>query len=485
MTKKHINILALVVFILAAFSINIYAINVTGKVTASGKPMAGVQITDGTNIVETDAHGKYCIDVIHNCEFVYYTLPAGYESPIENGIPVFFAKLNSTSKKQKINFELIKSTKSQTRHNLILWADPQVLETSEFDQLQEVIDDVNKTIATFQPEIPVHAISAGDNVFDRLNFFDNYKQLISQIKVPFYQVIGNHDMDYNNRSNELSDKSFKDAFGPTHFSFNRGSIHYIVLKDVFYYGFSYRYFGYIDENQLQWLEKDLKKVRRGSTVIVSLHIPTIYGESEKSDNYSTTLSNSVMNRDALYKILSPYNTHILAGHSHTNWHTQAAPNIIEHVHAAASGAWWQGEICVDGSPKGYTVYQIDGDSVTWYFKGINQEKHQQFKLYNLAADIKNPNCIIANVYNFDSKWKVRWYEDDVLKGEMTRYWGTDPLAATLYLPGKNKKYDWLSAGSTYHLFKAQPQNSKAKIRVEVIDRFGNKYSRELNNDKQE
>ena len=26
---------------------------------------------------------------------------------------------------------------------------------------------------------------------------------------------------------------------------------------------------------------------------------------------------------------------------------------------------------------------------------------------------------------------------------------------------------------------------KAKIRVEVIDRFGNKYSRELNNDKQE
>ena len=68
---------------------------------------------------------------------------------------------------------------------------------------------------------------------------------------------------------------------------------------------------------------------------------------------------------------------------------------------------------------------------------------------------------------------------------MTRHWATVSLAATLYLPGKNKKHDWLSAGSTYHLFKAQPQNSKAKIRVEVIDRFGNKYSRELNNDKQE
>ena len=104
MTKKHINTLALVVFILAAFSINIYAINVTGKVTASGKPMAGVQITDGTNIVETDAHGKYCIDVIHNCEFVYYTLPAGYESPIENGIPVFFCKVEFDIQKAKNQF---------------------------------------------------------------------------------------------------------------------------------------------------------------------------------------------------------------------------------------------------------------------------------------------------------------------------------------------------------------------------------------------
>jgi hypothetical protein len=476
--KKHV----LLIIIIFLYSINTSATLVTGKVTGAGKALAAIQITDGTNIVETDKNGKYSIDVATGKELLYYTLPSGYESPIENGIPVFFAKLKTDLQKQKINFELIKSEKSQLKHNLILWADPQILDTDEFEQLQEVIDDVNKTIASFPADVPVHAISAGDNVFDRLHFFDKYKQKISQVKVPFYQLIGNHDMDYNNRSNEMSDKSFKAAFGPTHFSFNRGNIHYVILKDVFYYGFSYRYFGYIDENQLQWLEKDLKKVRPGSTVIVSLHIPTIYGESEKSDDYGTTLSNSVMNRDALYKILAPFNTHILAGHSHTNWHTQVTPNIVEHVHAAASGAWWQGEICVDGSPKGYTVYQIDGDSVKWYFKGINQDKNQQFKLYNIGADTTQSGYFIANVYNYDTTWKVRWYEDGVLKGEMTRYWGIDPLAGELYQPGKNKKHGWLSAGTTHHLFKAQPQNSKAKIRVEVVDRFGNKYFRELNND---
>ena len=118
----------------------------------------------------------------------------------------------------------------------------------------------------------------------------------------------------------------------------------MVLKDVFYYGYSYRYIGYINENQLSWLEKDLLNVKPGSTVIVSLHIPTVYGESENADTYSTTLSNSLMNRDALYKILEPFNTHILAGHSHTQWNNIISEKVFEHTHSAVCAAWWQGEL---------------------------------------------------------------------------------------------------------------------------------------------
>ena len=350
----------------------------------------------------------------------------------------------------------------------------------EFALLEEVANDVNKTIASFAPEVPIHAISAGDNVFDRLHFFDKYKQVISNIKVPFYQVIGNHDMDYNNRSDAYSAKSFMEAFGPTHFSYNVGKVHYVVLKNVFYYGFSYRYIGYIDENQLQWLEKDLKQIEPGSTVIVTLHIPTIYGENEKPSSFASEMSNSLLNRQALYKILSDFNVHILAGHSHTQWFTQAAPNIAEHVHAAASGAWWQGEVCTDGSPKGYTVYEVNGDSVSWYFKGVNYDKSEQFKLYKTGADKNYPDCFIANVYNYDPMWKVIWYENGELKGEMNRYWGVDPLAAELYQPGKNKKHGWLSACKNYHLFKAKPEKANSKITVEVTDRFGNKYRKEIN-----
>ena len=290
------------------FEINAFSstIIVNGKVSCLGKAMQSIQITDGKTIVFSDRNGKFNIETSSDAVYIYYTLPAGYDSPIENGIPVFFKKINPELKNQRINFELIKAVKSQTNHAFILWADPQVLELEEFHQLEEVVKDVNKTIASFPDGIPIHTISAGDNVFDKLQFFDNYKKVISQIKVPFYQVIGNHDMDYNNRSNELSANSFSEAFGPTHFSYNVGNVHYVVLKNVFYYGFSYRYIGYIDENQLQWLEQDLQQVKHGSTVVVSLHIPTIYGEAEKPGNFASEMSNSVLNRQVLYKILSPF-----------------------------------------------------------------------------------------------------------------------------------------------------------------------------------
>ena len=285
-------------------------------------------------------------------------------------------------------------------------------------------------------------------------------------------------MDYNERSDELAAVSYERQFGPSYYSFNVGNIHYVTLKNVFYYGFSYRYMGYIDETQLSWLEKDLSKVKKGSTVILTMHIPSNYGESEGA-NYQTSLSNSVMNRQALYKIMEGYNVHFLAGHSHTQWNRQVAPHIMEHVHAAASGAWWQGDVSTDGTPKGYTVYEVDGDSLTWYYKAMGKNKNEQFKLYKAGADTSQPGYFIANVYNYDDAWQVNWYENEKLMGKMTRYWGTDPLAKELYQPGKNKKHSWLSAGSTYHLFKAKPVDKNARIMVKVTDRFGNSYTKNL------
>jgi len=478
---KH-KCITIVLFFFVIYSA-IYADNITvkGKVFSSGKGVEEVMITDGVNIVKTDKKGSFKIETTSEQNFIYYSLPKNYNSPIIDGIPVFYALLQKDKNEQTINFEIYKSDNSQTKHAFILWADPQVAEKSEFELLEKVKTDVKETIRTLSTQMPVHAISAGDLVFDKLDFFNDYKNVIKDLNIPFYQVIGNHDMDYNERSNELSDNTFTSEFGPSHFSYNVGNIHYVVLKDVFYYGYTYRYIGYIDENQLAWLEKDLQSVKPGATVVLSIHIPTIYGESKEPANYNYSMANKVMNNKALFQILNPYNTHILAGHSHTQWNTVISSNLMEHVHAAACGAWWQGEVTTDGSPKGYTVYLVDGDSISWYFKGVNRDKSEQFKVYETGTDVDMPEHFIANVYNYDPKWKVLWYEDGKYKGEMEQYWGKDPLATSLYKPGENKKYAWLSVGETNHLFKAKPQKRESKITVVVQDRFGNEYKKEFQN----
>ncbi|MDD2798830.1 MAG: calcineurin-like phosphoesterase family protein [Bacteroidales bacterium] len=481
--KRNLVVLFIVIGVYPLFGFNnSNHTEISGSVTCQGKGVKNVAVTDGISVVSTDLNGRYSISTTFDQSHIYYSLPANYETPIVDGIPYFYQSVDTTKHAQVVNFKLEKSKRSQTTHAFVVWADPQVYEEAEFDLLDKVVDDLNQSIAKLTTSRSVHGICMGDIVFDKAQFFDKYKQQVAKTNIPFYQVIGNHDLDYNNRTNELSAKTYNSKFGPTYYSFNVGKIHYVVLKDVFYYGYTYHYMGYFDETQLRWLERDLSLVKPGSTVVLSMHIPTIYGESEKAEKYSTTIANSVMNRSAFYKILAPFNAHLMAGHSHTQWNTIVSPTLYEHTHAAACAAWWQGELCVDGSPKGYTVYMADGDSLSWYFKGVGLDKSEQFKLYPAGSDSLYTDCIIANVFNYDPSWQVKWLEDDKLMGEMLQYWGVDPTAKSMYPEGKNKKHSWLSYGETHHLFKAKMVNPNAKISVEVIDRFGNKYRKTLMKD---
>ena len=284
--------------------------------------------------------------------------------------------------------------------------------------------------------------------------------------------IGNHDLDYNGRSDYRSDSTFCSHFGPSHYSFNVGKIHYVVLKDVFYYGDRFLYIGYLDEAQLGWLEQDLAGVQKGSTVILAMHIPAVYGDSAEGQTVAV-MRNSLQNRDALFRILDGYQVHIMAGHSHTQWNTVVSDNIMEHVHVAASGAWWQGSLGRDGTPAGYTVYRMCGDDISWYYKGAGMEADEQFRLY-LDSD-----TVAANVFNYDPDWKVEVCEDGIPAGEMEQYWGADPEAMRLYPAGQNKTYPWLSYGQTHHLFRWRIKNGTDGLTVRVTDRFGNVYEKRL------
>jgi len=476
----------LTLFLLLVFAVQLPAheglrhITVEGKICCQEEGIGGILVTDGEFSALTDSNGNYHLLSDSEKTFVYYTLPSGYESPVENGLPVFYKRINNENTDIFVrNFEIIKSEKNQEKHTFIVWADPQVIEEAELDLLKDVVSDVKESVSGMDPSSSIHGISCGDMVFDRLNLFDPYISVMSEAGIPFYHVIGNHDLDYSNITHETSSLTYEEKFGPSYYSFNKGKIHYITLNDVFYYGYSYHYMGYLDQKQIDWLKADLQLVPKGNTVIVSLHIPTKYAEAEKEPGLLEFQKNALVNAQVLYDLLAGYEAHIMSGHSHEQWNTVISDTIMEHTHAAACAAWWQGEIGIDGTPKGYTIYEVDGNKLTWYFKGVNKSKDEQFTLYPEGSDAEYADCFIANVYNYDPLWKVFWLEDGVVKGEMEQYWGEDPSAKVLYQPGKNSKYSWLSTGQTHHLFKAEATQKEAHISVQVVDRFGNIYTQDL------
>jgi len=450
-----------------------------GKVQAGGKGIAGVAVTDGRSVVVTDKNGGYEFKSHADADFVYISLPAGYEIPTSKGIASFYKPISKKEGTVSNDFNLQKLKTDDTKHNFVVWADTQMISKKDCEQLKaESAPDLKSLVQSYPEGSLFHGIGCGDLVWDKFDLFADYKEAIEMTGVPFFNVIGNHDMNIDARTDDYSAEMFKQQFGPTFYSFNRGKVHYVVLDDVFFIGNAKKYIGYITENQLKWLEKDLALVKPGTTVVLSLHIPTDTG-AVRRNKIKEEFGGTVSNRKQLYKILAPYKVHIMSGHTHFNESWEEG-NIIEHNHGTVCGAWWTGPICGDGTPSGYGVYEVDGDDVKWYYKSTGKGKEHQLRIYDRGRAKENPEEIVANVWNWDAKWKVEWWEDDQPKGVMQQRVGLDPWAAELYAgPELPKKHKFVEPTLADHLFYAAPSKNARKVTVKATDRFGHVYSETL------
>jgi hypothetical protein len=451
-------------------------VNIRGKVSSSGKGLAKVAVSDGYHVVFTEKDGSYAFASHHNADHVFLSIPSGYEVPHEKGIARFYEKIDKNAQQQWIDFNLNALPQNDDRHAFIVWGDTQIQGKGEAKQLLTISSpDTKATIASLGNQ-PVMGIAVGDLVFDHFELFPDYKQAVEIAGVPFYQLIGNHDQDYTARTDDGSQATFKQNFGPTYYSFNRGKIHYIVLDNVFFIGLAHQYIGYLNEVQFSWLEKDLQNVPKGSTLVVCLHIPVYNKIADTITNpKEQSLGAMTSNREALFSMLKDYKVHFMTGHTHfnENWEKD---NMMEHNHGTVCGAWWSGPICGDGTPSGYGVYQVNGNDISWYYKSTGFDKNHQLTIHAKGSISEKPTEVVANVWNWDPKWKVEWLEDGQPKGEMTQYVGLDPQAVELYQGAEiPKHHKWVEPVPTDHLFLATPSASAKEITVKATDRFGNVY----------
>lgn len=453
------------------------SIQLKGNVHANGKGIKGVAVTDGTTVVLTDSNGNYSFESSEAASFVYISIPAGYAFPHEKKIARFYERINKINNSFTADFALEPLQVDDKQHYFVVWADTQMISQKDVELLkQQSVPDLQQLVASYPKNSLFHGIGCGDLVWDKFELFEGYKQAIDATGVTFFNVIGNHDMDIKTaRTDEWSAETFQSEFGPTYYSFNRGEIHYVVLDDVFFIGTAKKYIGYITENQLAWLEQDLATIKLGSTVVVSLHIPTDTGAARRYKK-EAELGSNVANREQLYKILAGYKVHFMSGHTHFN-DTWEKANMMEHNHGTVCGAWWTGPVCGDGTPSGYGVYEVNGSELKWYYKSTGLPKEHQLVLFGKGKSKEYPDEIVANVWNWDSKWKVEWFEDGVAKGEMIQRVALDPLAVELYAgPELPKKHKFVEPTLADHMFFAKPSAKAKEVEVKVTDRFGEIYS---------
>ena len=456
-------------------------IRIKGKVTTAGKGVAGVAVSDGRVVASTNSSGEFEFISGNDRDLVFLSLPAGFEIAKQaNGSAAFFQKIDPSKDEQYIIFDLKRATSSDENHHFLLLSDTQIQDDYDAGQLLTVAaPDVKRTIASLN-DSNIFGIGCGDLVFDKLELFKEYNQSVQMYNTPFFQVMGNHDLDFGGRSDSTTNGTFKGHFGPTYYSWNRGEVHYVVLDDVFYLGRTgagIKYIGHIPEEQLAWLEQDLALVEKGKTVVVSLHIPSYTGAVTRYPDRDT-LGGTVSNREHLYRMLEGYNVHLLSGHTHFN-DNMISGHVYEHCHGTVCGAWWSGPICHDGTPNGYAVYEAKGSELKWKYKGTGLDINEQFRVYKTGYHPDFPDQMSLNCWNYDPAWEISWFENGIKRGSPEKKLAFDPWSLELHTgPTLPSRRSWVEPQLNDHMFFFKPESVENLV-VEAKDRFGNVFTKKV------
>ena len=530
----------------------------TGKITVKGlvygggsKALAGVVISDGLLCVQTDENGYFEIDSdLSRTKFITASIPSGYSAPTdENGLPIFYHRVTDEERANEMvqhTFEFYPVANNPERYTLIVGADPQPRARSagydniayhSLDMCEDFYLDMKEKAATITDR-NVYGLMLGDIVHEDMSLFTNYVAGLKKLGFPMFNILGNHDNDYTAKNDTEGRRKYEEYLGPTYYSFNIGKQHYVVLDNLIMKVRSSDnslrdYDQGLTDEVWQWLQNDLQYVDRSTTIMVAAHSPMFMGidMSERSKHTQG-------HRTDYAALLSKYaKVHAWAGHAHTTFNyvypeSSNLQNIEVHTVARSTGELWTNEYAINGTPRGYTVVEVDGDEISWYFKptlyqrkgftgqtdpqpeykyrdydfdengeakmrkdGAKLTEAYQMKVYKpgqyhnsydemIAGNAAN-KYVYVNVFLWDDKWEKPKYNGTTMSklGHKEAY-----CLATYEITNHYYSYGYKLAGGNEYgpgnnnihtIFRIYEPNPKGNGTITVVDRFGNEYSQTI------
>ena len=388
---------------------------------ASEKGIRGVGVSNGVQIVQTDQNGYYEVPVGDD-NIIFVIKPTNYTIPVnEYQQPHFYyihkphgsPHMDYTGVKptgplpESIDFGLL-PTQEDENYEIIVFGDPQPYTLEEVSHFNNAI--VSELVGTTDYKL---GISLGDLVGDDLTLFYPYLHSVARIGLPWYHVYGNHDMNYDAKTDEMADETFESVFGPADYSFNYGKVHYVILDDVYYPDprDGRGYWGGFRKDQLDFLENDLKLVPKDYLVVVSFHIPIT--EYQGGDQFRDE------DRDRLLELLSEFpNTLSMSAHTHFQMHDffgkdrgWKGKDVHHHYNVGTtSGDWYSGtpdsygapnSRMRDGTPKGYAKLSIKGNQYEFEYKVSGSDWSDKMHIHLpkvMPHKVSNRGQIVVNFY---------------------------------------------------------------------------------------
>lgn len=341
--------------------------------------IAGVEVSNGREIVTTDRQGRYEISV-RDGETVFLTQPAGYQVPVDedNVAQFFYTHMPAGSPELRyggidptgplpdaVDFPLARTTDTLSRdQRCLIGGDIQTYTQEEVDYaLRGAFADLTqRTDFT-----GCGALFIGDIVGDDLDLYDQTRELTSLLNGPARFLPGNHDLDLDADYDHRFD-TYRSQFGPDYYSYDAGDVHVVSLNTVQHsQGAPYNgtYNGGIDDEQLAWLRQDIANTPEDKLIVLATHIPLLNWHDQGSDRHQ------VDQVQAIHDIIGDRPAVAFGGHSHTlevmregdsmeGWKNLYGVDELpfDHITAGAiSGDWYTGRVTEAGYP---TALQRDG-----------------------------------------------------------------------------------------------------------------------------
>ena len=538
--------------------------NITGKVVDNtGNGIKNVVVSDGLKCVKTLADGSFYLEsVTYGVKFVWVSTPSGYIPPVEGGLPKYYKTLASVTPEEGIydmGEYVLTPVDNPNRFTILVTADPQPRSSGagydkigyhSLDNCQDLyreLKEVSSSIIGRQ----VYGICLGDIVHENMSLYKQYADGLATLDYPTYNIIGNHDNDTAAADDNDSAIPFESWFGPRNYSFNIGGIHFVVLDNLIMKdNGSGRLSGYdqgLTDEIWAWLQADMSFVPTNTTVMVCAHSPMFKLESgSERTNTAKHGGHTNSSEGGAYgygDLFDKYDeVHAWAGHTHTSFNyiypeTHRHSKVQVHTVARSTGELWTNEYLSSGTPRGFTIVEVEGGDISWRFHPTTRQSSvwvgttsvanagdpvyrwrdwdytggvavmkdgsgsldESYQLHVYPRGAYGDDYVYANVFLWDKYWsKPVFTQEGGSPVEMVWINSTDDDAM---IPDTEKIHDlgttefrtWYKAYSTKlsvdsgytassvgditTMFRAPANASPGKGTVSVTDRFGNTYTR--------